>query len=199
MSDSVNHPAHYKSKSGLEAIDVIESFDLGFHLGNVVKYILRAGKKDELLQDLRKARWYLNRRLDVLNGAADCSTGILQQYRLCYLATPYSKYRGGRLNDAFTDASAIAAALVTTGIRIYSPIAHCHPISIFGQVDPLDHSLWIPFDEAMMDAADCLIVAHMDGWEESFGIRHEVDFFTKDKKPIFDLDPQSMQITRRSV
>lgn len=197
MTDPVNHPPHYKSPSGIEAIDVIEGFGLGFHLGNVVKYILRAGKKEALLQDLRKARWYLDRRIAALTGAADNSTSVLQQYRLCYLATPYTGYRGGRINDAFSDASEIAAALLTTGIRVYSPIAHCHPIAVFGQLDPLDHSVWIPFDEAMMEAADCLIVAHMDGWEDSFGIKHEIDFFTKDGKPVFDLDPASMVITRR--
>lgn len=197
MSDPVNHPAHYKSDNGLEAIDVIEGFGLGFHLGNVVKYILRAGRKDHLIQDLRKARWYLDRRIAALTGNADNATGVLQQYRLCYLATPYTKYKGGKLDDAFSDASEIAAALVTIGIRVYSPIAHCHPIATFGALDPLDHTLWIPFDEAMMDAADCLIVAHMDGWDTSYGVQHEVDFFAKDGKPIFDLDPATMQVTRR--
>lgn len=59
--DLVNEPPHYKTESGLEAIDVIEAFKLNYHLGNVLKYILRAGKKDDALQDLKKARWYLDR------------------------------------------------------------------------------------------------------------------------------------------
>lgn len=66
MNDSkeaVNHPSHYKA-NGMEAIDVIESFSLNFHLGNVVKYILRCGKKDDEIQELRKARWYLTREID---------------------------------------------------------------------------------------------------------------------------------------
>ena len=63
MSDPVNHPSHYKGANGIESIDVIESFSLGFCLGNAVKYILRAGKKDDRKQDLAKAIWYLNRAI----------------------------------------------------------------------------------------------------------------------------------------
>ena len=62
--DFVNHPPHYKS-GGLEAIDVIEAFDLDFCLGNTVKYVLRAGRKsgESTLRDLKKAEWYLKRRI----------------------------------------------------------------------------------------------------------------------------------------
>lgn len=66
--DQVNHPTHYKS-GPIEVIHVIEAFDLGFHLGNVVKYILRAGKKggpEKLIEDLKKARWYLDRHISNL-------------------------------------------------------------------------------------------------------------------------------------
>lgn len=62
MAESVNHPAHYKA-GGLEAIDVIEAFGLGFCLGNAVKYILRAGRKGDAVEDLQKARWYLDREI----------------------------------------------------------------------------------------------------------------------------------------
>lgn len=63
MREMVNHPSHYQSKSGIEVIDVIEAFDLGFNLGNVVKYILRCGKKDSDIQELKKAKWYLEREI----------------------------------------------------------------------------------------------------------------------------------------
>ena len=66
MSDPVNHPDHY-NQNGMESIDVIEAFELDFHLGNAVKYILRAGKKtDDPRQDLEKAAWYIARKLDKL-------------------------------------------------------------------------------------------------------------------------------------
>ena len=66
MKDSVNHPTHYGGEDNTyEAIKVIESWGLDFCLGNVVKYISRAGKKDPTkeMEDLKKAVWYLNRRI----------------------------------------------------------------------------------------------------------------------------------------
>jgi rRNA processing protein Krr1/Pno1 len=62
--DMVNQPPHYKTASGLEAIDVIEAFGLGFSLGNAIKYILRAGKKGDRIEDLEKSRWYLTREIE---------------------------------------------------------------------------------------------------------------------------------------
>lgn len=61
----VDHPAHYRRGSGFEAIDVIEAWELGFNLGNAVKYISRAGIKssDSDIQDLEKALWYINREI----------------------------------------------------------------------------------------------------------------------------------------
>ena len=60
---AVNHPDYYK-RGGVEAIDAIEAWGLGFNLGNVVKYIARAGRKTaDSLQDLRKAAWYLDREI----------------------------------------------------------------------------------------------------------------------------------------
>lgn len=60
--DPVNHPSHY-TDGRIEVIDYIEDKKLGFHLGNAVKYISRAGKKDpsKEIEDLEKAVWYINR------------------------------------------------------------------------------------------------------------------------------------------
>lgn len=65
MIDAINHPPHY-AREAHEPIDVIESWGLGFHLGNVVKYIARAGMKGAALEDLKKALWYLNRYIEML-------------------------------------------------------------------------------------------------------------------------------------
>lgn len=63
--EAVNHPAHYGGADNpYEAIKVIEAWELGFNLGNTVKYISRAGKKDALVQDLKKAAWYLQREIE---------------------------------------------------------------------------------------------------------------------------------------
>lgn len=64
MNDQVNHPAHYGGADNpYEAIKVIEAWGLGFSLGNAVKYICRAGRKGAALEDLKKARWYLDREI----------------------------------------------------------------------------------------------------------------------------------------
>jgi hypothetical protein len=64
-SDAVNHPPHYTAGK-FEVIDVIEDWELGFHLGNVVKYVARSPHKGHQLEDLRKALWYLQRKITVM-------------------------------------------------------------------------------------------------------------------------------------
>lgn len=68
-NDPVNNPSHYGGADNpYEAIKVIEAWELGFNLGNTVKYISRAGKKnpDATIEDLKKAAWYLARHIDNL-------------------------------------------------------------------------------------------------------------------------------------
>lgn len=62
---AVDHPKHYNAGK-IEVIDAIEDWKLGFHLGNVVKYVARAEHKGKTLEDLHKARWYLNRAIEKL-------------------------------------------------------------------------------------------------------------------------------------
>jgi hypothetical protein len=69
MSEQINHPDHYRGENNpYEAIKVIEAWDLDFCLGNTIKYISRAGKKnpDKTIEDLEKALWYLNRHIQYL-------------------------------------------------------------------------------------------------------------------------------------
>ena len=67
VCDNVNHPSHY-TFGKIEVIDFIEDQHLGFHLGNAVKYISRAGRKNpgKTVEDLRKAVWYINRQIQRL-------------------------------------------------------------------------------------------------------------------------------------
>ena len=67
MSDAVNHPSHY-NQGKIEVIEFIEDKNLGFHLGNAIKYISRAGKKDpaKTIEDLEKAIWYVKRHIETL-------------------------------------------------------------------------------------------------------------------------------------
>lgn len=67
-NESINHPDHYGGDNTYEAIKVIEAWDLDFSLGNTIKYISRAGKKDKAkeIEDLKKALWYLDRKIKTL-------------------------------------------------------------------------------------------------------------------------------------
>ncbi len=65
MTDPVSNPPHY-TFSRIEVIDAIETWQLGFHLGNVVKYVARSAHKGQQLEDLKKARWYLDREIQRL-------------------------------------------------------------------------------------------------------------------------------------
>lgn len=116
---------------------------------------------------------------------------------LAYLATPYSRYPGG-LVHAFWAAAELAGALLKAGVNVYSPIAHMHPIAMYSDLDPLDHSIWLPLDELMMRRCDVLIVAYLSGWDESTGIKREIEFFQTARKPILDLDPTSLKMVQRA-
>ena len=67
MNDNVNHPKHYNSHpSGVECIEITEH--MNFCLGNAMKYIWRASLKGKEVEDLRKARWYIDREISrILN------------------------------------------------------------------------------------------------------------------------------------
>jgi len=71
-AETVDHPAHYGGAANpYEAIKVIEAWGLGFCLGNAVKYIARHDKKGSRVEDLRKARWYLEREIARLTQGTD--------------------------------------------------------------------------------------------------------------------------------
>ena len=64
--EMINHPEHYNA-GAIEVIDVIEDWELDFHLGNAIKYIARAEHKGKYKEDIKKAIWYLNRKLEILD------------------------------------------------------------------------------------------------------------------------------------
>lgn len=70
IGDAVNHPSHYSSGK-IEVIEAIEDWKLGFNLGNAVKYVARAGKKDpaKTKEDLEKAIWYIRRQIELMKDA----------------------------------------------------------------------------------------------------------------------------------
>jgi hypothetical protein len=107
---------------------------------------------------------------------------------LYYLASPYSKYPAG-LNAAFEEVSRIAGDLLKKGVFAYSPIAHSHPIARHGRIDPYDHSIWMPLDFKIAAGCQGLIVAMMEGWEESKGVLMELAHFEQKGLPILYYNP----------
>ena len=65
IEDVVNHPAHY-TKGKFETIDVIEDWKLEYHEANAIKYISRACHKGKRIEDLKKAKWYIDRKIKLL-------------------------------------------------------------------------------------------------------------------------------------
>jgi len=140
------------------------------------------------LQDLiddakdKQALYELSRR-----SKGNQMTDELRHGGLWYLATPYSKYPAG-IEVAFQHAAKATADLLRAGVSVYSPIAHTHPVAVYGEVDPFDHDIWLPFDEAMMERANGIIVLKMETWDESRGIAHEIEVFKRAGKPVVYLD-----------
>ena len=68
----VDHPKHY-NQGGIELVNIVDSYQLGFYEGNIVKYVVRSGKKpgNSKLQDLKKAQWYLNYLIRLLEKNSD--------------------------------------------------------------------------------------------------------------------------------
>lgn len=101
-----------------------------------------------------------------------------------YLASPYSKYPGG-IEAAFKEICIVAGKFIEAGVRVYSPIAHTHPIAVYSEMDPMDHDIWIPADAPFMELACGLIIVMMETWDESRGIEIENDAFVRAGKPIY--------------
>lgn len=118
---------------------------------------------------------------------------LLRQYRRVYLATPYTLFPDGHA-AAHAEASRIAGELVAEGVRAFSPIAHSHSLCQHADLDPLDHELWLEQDEAWMEICCAMVIVEFEGWENSFGIAQEADYFRAAKKPIHRLDPKTMEL-----
>ena len=93
-----------------------------------------------------------------------------------YLATPYSKYPEG-IEVAYQHAARAAGQLLNAGVRTYCPIAHTHPIAMFGGLDPYDYDTMLSLDQQFMDCAEGIIVVDMPGWDTSNGVNYEREYF----------------------
>jgi len=98
----------------------------------------------------------------------------LQRNGYEYLASPYTKFPGGH-QAAFDEVCRAAAWLLDRGLTVFSPVAHTHPIARHVMTPPT-HRFWLDHDLPLLAAARGMIVYQMDGWDESAGIREEMEF-----------------------
>lgn len=104
--------------------------------------------------------------------------------KLIYLATPYSKYRGGR-SEAYEMACKKAAELMHKGYAVFCPIAHSHSIEVEGMYgDIQDGDWWLKQDFAVLERCDELHVYQMPGWKDSYGVTREIEYADMLKIPV---------------
>ena len=107
-----------------------------------------------------------------------------------YLATPYAKYPHGH-NAAWVDACRIALTLMKYRINVFSPIAHAHSLAANGDLSETErnnHAFWMPNDLMILERSCGVLVAQMDGWDQSKGVGMEIDHATELDLPVYLLD-----------
>ena len=102
---------------------------------------------------------------------------------MVYLASPYSSPVPAVREARFRLVCRKAAELMRAGHKIFSPIAHTHPIAVAGEL-PLGFDFWSEYDREFLEFCDEVWVLCLDGWEESKGVAAEIDIATKLGKPI---------------
>lgn len=102
---------------------------------------------------------------------------------LVYLATPYSKYPGGR-EQAYEMACEKAGELMDKGFRVFCPIAHSHSIEQYAFQEPKDGDWWLKQDFAVLEHCKILFVYQMEGWQDSYGVKQEIAYATARGIPV---------------
>lgn len=108
--------------------------------------------------------------------------------RFWYLASPFSQYPGGHA-EAERIVCEISDALDGAGIAHYCPIRETCRIIARAKVDPMDHEFFQTINRPWMHRAHGIVVATMDGWRQSKGVREELAYFNAAGKPVWLLDP----------
>lgn len=109
---------------------------------------------------------------------------------IVYLACPYTSIDSSVKEARFRAATLAAARLIEKGLIVYSPITMTHPIDVVlaGENATLGSDYWVSFDKLFMDACSEMMILKLPGWEQSEGIKREIDYFKKLGKRISYLD-----------
>jgi hypothetical protein len=106
---------------------------------------------------------------------------------MIYLAGPYAHVYEHMKCRRYEQLTFVTAMLLRSGTTVYSPITHCHPLA--QQYDmPRDHSFWLNHDLAILARCDKLLVLRLEGWENSIGLRREIEFANEKNIPIEYID-----------
>jgi hypothetical protein len=105
-----------------------------------------------------------------------------------YLGSPYTKHQQG-LDAAFFDVARVNDALASLGVSLFSPIVAGHAVCAASGRDPRQAHLWMTCHRPIMERAGGLIIMCMEGWEQSDGLREEIDFFAQQGRPMMALKP----------
>lgn len=119
----------------------------------------------------------------------------LLKYNLVYAASPYQHYPHG-LDRACEDIGEVCWWLNLAGVSHFSPILYGHNLSKIWGVDRADSHFWLDFDSGMMNVCDALVIVGLDGWADSAGVAIEQAAFESAGKPIYHLDPITLELRR---
>lgn len=108
--------------------------------------------------------------------------------RFWYLSTPYAKYHLGR-EAAFLEACRNAALLLTSGVTVYCPIAHGHPLQTQNLIPNNTWGFWSCIDEDMLRSSAGVIVCEMEGWQHSVGVAAEIKWAEQAALPVLYMKP----------
>jgi nucleoside 2-deoxyribosyltransferase len=113
--------------------------------------------------------------------------------RIIYLACPYTDPEATVREERFRLATEAAAALIKKGHVVFSPITMTHPIDVVlaGSSATLGSEFWVAFDEAFMDMCSEMMVLDIEGWDQSNGIRREMEYFKAQGKAVRLMSAQS--------
>lgn len=107
---------------------------------------------------------------------------------MIYLASPYSDPDPAVVLFRYLETRRYTAKRIVEGVPLFSPIVHCHELAVNHDL-PKDFAFWQTYNEAILRRALALAVLQLDGWENSKGVRGEIEFAQKYNIPVSYVDP----------